>query len=137
MHNEEFFNYEICSKEKSNIRYYFIDDGPYFRSLAHLVEHYSKYEDGLPGILTRPVAPNVDIMPSSLGNNNKFSNTPLIRQSSTLSSSSLQNPQIQDLINQKLMQTSISSNSSNFKNDTLSKANLFKSRVLLNENRKS
>lgn len=134
MYNEEFFNYEICSKEQSSGRYYFIDDGPYFRSLVHLIEHYSKYEDGLPGILTRPISPSVDIMRCSFGNNTKFPNGPLIRQTSNLSSSSLQNPQIQDLITQKLMQTSITSANSNFKCDTLSKTNLFKSRTLLNDN---
>lgn len=45
--NVEFFNYEICIKEEANdMKLYFIDDGPYFRKLTHLVDHYSKYEDG-------------------------------------------------------------------------------------------
>ncbi|CAF0796674.1 unnamed protein product [Brachionus calyciflorus] len=139
MFNEEFFNYEICLKDQSNGRYYFIDDGPYFRSLPQLIEHYSKYEDGLPGLLTRPISPNVDIVRSSFNNNNtKFSNQPVTRQTSILSSSSLQNQQLQDILTKQLMQTSISSNSSNnFKMDTLSKTNLFKSRTLLNENKRS
>lgn len=60
MCNSEFFNYEICIKDQqqANIinKYYFIDDGPFFRSLCHLIEHYSRYEDGLPGLLVRPIS---------------------------------------------------------------------------------
>ncbi len=69
--NNEFFNYEICVANRSsqdsletNIsntnnnnnnngllfpdgeRFFYIDDGPYFRKLSHLIDHYSKYEDG-------------------------------------------------------------------------------------------
>ncbi len=66
--NNEFFNYEICVTNRSghesiennlinnnsiltesNLhgeRLFYIDDGPYFRKLSHLIDHYSKYEDG-------------------------------------------------------------------------------------------
>lgn len=70
MFNGEFFNYEICVREPSPAlsapqRYYYIDDGPYFRNLSHLVEHYSKYEDGLPGLLLKPIRPNSVLLSSN------------------------------------------------------------------------
>ena len=37
---------------------YFIDDGPYFKCLETLIDHYSRFRDGLPFELTTPVAPN-------------------------------------------------------------------------------
>jgi hypothetical protein len=47
MWNNEFFNYEICIRdEQQEGKLYYIDDGPYFRTLGHLIEHYTKYEDG-------------------------------------------------------------------------------------------
>lgn len=100
-HNGEFFNYEICLKDQIlTNKYYFIDDGPYFKTLSHLIEHYSKYEDGLPGLLTKPI------------------------QSSTSSSSF------------KFKQTSSSTGliiPEMPRSDALTKANLFKSRTLLND----
>lgn len=72
MFNAEFFNYEICVREPSPAlsaqqRYFYIDDGPYFRNLSHLVEHYSKYEDGLPGLLLKVIRPNSVLLPPSAG----------------------------------------------------------------------
>jgi hypothetical protein len=62
MFNGEFFNYEICAKDtltsSPQPRLYYIDDGPYFRSLSHLVEHYCRYEDGLPGLLAKLIRPH-------------------------------------------------------------------------------
>lgn len=50
--------------------YLFIDDGPYFDSLEHLIEHYRTMPDGLPGELLYPVPPNprppVPEMPPSI-----------------------------------------------------------------------
>ena len=73
--NGEFFNYEICTNDiplydqptPRMHRHYYIDDGPYFLSLGHLVEHYQKYEDGLPGSLTKPIRPENKqlLMPAS------------------------------------------------------------------------
>jgi tyrosine-protein kinase len=61
----EYFNYEISFKESE--RFYFIDDGPYFRSIEELVVHHMKYVDGLPGRLVYPIPPisqlNVPIDP--------------------------------------------------------------------------
>ena len=46
LYNEnEFFNYEIIRLNESA---YYIDDGPYFDSLEHLVDHYCRIPDGLP-----------------------------------------------------------------------------------------
>ncbi|XP_077988319.1 tyrosine-protein kinase HTK16-like [Glandiceps talaboti] len=47
------FNFEIGTHDI----YYVIDDGPYFETLQHLVEHYTRYDDGLPGKLEQPVPP--------------------------------------------------------------------------------
>ena len=56
MTKDDFYNYEICFKEEG--KYYFIDDGPYFRSLEHLIEHHFKFEDGLPLKLMHPISMN-------------------------------------------------------------------------------
>jgi len=42
--------------EKQGI-FFFIDEGPYMMSLEHLVQHYSKFSDGLPCQLSFPVKP--------------------------------------------------------------------------------
>ncbi|CAM4799396.1 unnamed protein product [Rotaria magnacalcarata] len=47
--DNEFFNYEIV--HLNDITYY-IDDGPYFESLDHLIDHYCRIPDGLPTTLT-------------------------------------------------------------------------------------
>ena len=48
-HDNEFFNYEII---RLNDTTYFIDDGPYFESLEHLIDHYCRITDGLPTTLS-------------------------------------------------------------------------------------
>ena len=45
----EVFNFEILSLDE---RTFYIDDGPYFESLEHLIDHYCRIPDGLPTILT-------------------------------------------------------------------------------------
>ena len=52
----EFFNFEICSKE--NGKFLYIGDGPYFQSLEHMIEHHYIYANGLPTILLTPISPN-------------------------------------------------------------------------------
>eukprot|EP00092_Neocalanus_flemingeri_P028200 GFUD01030624.1.p1 GENE.GFUD01030624.1~~GFUD01030624.1.p1 ORF type:complete len:807 (+),score=129.29 GFUD01030624.1:58-2478(+) len=42
--------------EKQGI-FFFIDEGPYMMSLEHLVQHYSRFSDGLPCQLLHPVKP--------------------------------------------------------------------------------
>jgi hypothetical protein len=54
MTGNDFFNYEICSKDDG--KYIYIDDGPYFRSLEHMIEHHFKYEDGLPSKLNHSIS---------------------------------------------------------------------------------
>lgn len=44
-HKQEFYNFEISSTDEKT---FFIDDGPFFDSLEHLVDHYSRISDGLP-----------------------------------------------------------------------------------------
>ncbi len=39
--------------------YVFLDQGPYMLSLEHLVDHYSRYPDGLPCILRHPISVNM------------------------------------------------------------------------------
>jgi hypothetical protein len=155
MFNNEFFNYEICIKDL-NIKYYFIDDGPYFRSLSHLIEHYMKYEDGLPGLLTKPIPPTSfsqndlfisNQMPvpaqrlmnptqfkssNNMNNNNKLNSVSTINMNNgqTLMNISNQMSQSQAFIN-----NGMNNNNNNIqaKSDALTKANLFKSRTLLND----
>ncbi|XP_006819141.1 tyrosine-protein kinase HTK16-like [Saccoglossus kowalevskii] len=47
------YNFEIVHKDDM----YYIDDGPLFQTLENLVEHYTRYDDGLPGMLGQPVSP--------------------------------------------------------------------------------
>lgn len=41
--------------------YHFLDEGPYFSSLEHLVDHYSRFADGLPCKLTYPLFHHVKL----------------------------------------------------------------------------
>ncbi len=45
--------------------YYFIGLGPYLSTLAHIVHHYSRFADGLPTRLSRPVRPTPPRLPPS------------------------------------------------------------------------
>ncbi|XP_071949794.1 tyrosine-protein kinase HTK16-like [Antedon mediterranea] len=49
-----YYNFEIETKVDG----FHIDDGPFFSSLEYLVDHYQKYEDGLPCKLTVPCKPS-------------------------------------------------------------------------------
>ncbi|XP_041483640.1 tyrosine-protein kinase HTK16-like [Lytechinus variegatus] len=51
--NGTVFNFEINTKMES----YYIDDGPYFDTLEQLIDHYSRYDDGLPTQLLFPIPP--------------------------------------------------------------------------------
>lgn len=46
---KEIFNFEIIRLNEAT---FYIDDGPYFNSLEHLIDHYCRIPDGLPTILT-------------------------------------------------------------------------------------
>ena len=83
MAGNEFFNYEICSKEDG--KYLYIDDGPYFRSLEHMIEHHYKYEDGLPTKLLSPVSPN-----SKYSQTNQIESSNVQRKSIIVSTESIQ-----------------------------------------------
>ncbi|XP_033103620.1 tyrosine-protein kinase HTK16-like isoform X2 [Anneissia japonica] len=48
-----YYNFEIDTK----IDGFHIDDGPFFSSLEYLIDHYQKYDDGLPCKLTVPCRP--------------------------------------------------------------------------------
>lgn len=174
MWNAEFFNYEICIKDlpqfatplSNNNKYYFIDDGPYFKSLPSLIEHYTKYEDGLPGLLTKPISP-LSLTFSSMSNSSSTTfnhlNNNVIDVRQLKSNQSKQTTNMQKLIsnnidpintqsntlanisNHPLMQfnsmtnSSVSTSSSNdfgSKSNALTKASLFKSRTLLNDQSK-
>ena len=152
MCNAEFFNYEICVKDYAlGNKYYFIDDGPYFKSLPNLIEHYTKYEDGLPGILTKSIhsslfsngANNGMSNMNSMGSVNKqpkhFLSSSLSNSSSTSNSSTTSGPlnQIQLNMNQINGNAGSFGSDSSFthikSSDALTRANLFKSRTLLND----
>lgn len=49
------YHYIINRKDNS---YYYIDQGPYFESLEHLVEYYSTFPDGLHTKLETPIKPH-------------------------------------------------------------------------------
>merc|ERR1719277_1541516 len=74
--------------EKQGI-YFFIDEGPYMMSLEQLVQHYSRFSDGLPCQLKFPVKPREVSMSEDLLSSHS-------RSSSTLSSSQLPSPMIPD-----------------------------------------
>ena len=42
-------------------RWYYIDDGPLFETLPHLIDHYCKHMDGLPVLLQQAVPPSLDV----------------------------------------------------------------------------
>ncbi|CAF0843016.1 unnamed protein product [Didymodactylos carnosus] len=62
LYNEkEFFNYEII---KLNDTTYYIDDGPYFDCIEHLIDHYCRIPDGLPTTLLSSINRLGQIVPS-------------------------------------------------------------------------
>jgi hypothetical protein len=112
--------------------------------LEHLIEHYTKYEDGLPGLLTKSIQsmPMLGVMTISRPHTPQFTNTQTtngkpFKTSSTNNGGSknvLNNNDL--LINQMTQiqqQHSSTSNDFNSKSNALTKASLFKSRTLLND----
>ena len=154
----EFFNYEICIRElpqfanhlthtSTQTKYFFIDDGPYFKSLEHLVEHYTKYEDGLPGLLTRPIAnanTNTTQQPMTLPRQGLAMPPPppptITNKSNKPSGANIGHQKIANnddlLLNRRVSSSSTSSSDLNAKSSALTKASLFKSRTLLNDQSK-
>ncbi|CAH0383280.1 unnamed protein product [Bemisia tabaci] len=51
--NKKMLHYQILKQGD----FWFIDNGPYLDSLEHVIEHYSKFSDGLQMLLTRPIPP--------------------------------------------------------------------------------
>jgi hypothetical protein len=123
-----------------------------FKSLEHLIEHYTKYEDGLPGLLTKsiqsmpmlgimtiprqhvPQLTNTNILTSQTSNNKAFRTT---SGSGGSNKNVLNNNDL--LINQMThvqQHHSSTSNDFNSKSNALTKASLFKSRTLLNDQSK-
>ncbi|CAF2625603.1 unnamed protein product [Rotaria sp. Silwood2] len=83
--DNEFFNYEIVHFNDTT---YYIDDGPYFDTLEHLIDHYCRIPDGLPTTLTCSINPLGQIIisriqPFSLSSaiNKIKSNSTKVRQS--------------------------------------------------------
>ncbi|CAF4891006.1 unnamed protein product [Rotaria sp. Silwood1] len=62
-YDNEFFNFEIVHLNETT---YYIDDGPFFDSLEHLVDHYCRIPDGLPTILTCSVNKSKEIAQSRI-----------------------------------------------------------------------
>jgi tyrosine-protein kinase len=62
LYNEnDIFNFEIlCVNENT----FYIDDGPYFDSLEHLIDHYCRIPDGLPTTLTYSINQSKEVIPS-------------------------------------------------------------------------
>jgi hypothetical protein len=144
MYNGEFFNYEICVKDALANKYFFIDDGPYFKSLPNLIEHYTKYEDGLPGILTKSIhssaisnGSSASSMSASISSRpqkqSQFSSAMSTSSSSTSSTASGPFNHIQPHMSHQHGNVDTLGHS---KSDALTRANLFKSRTLLNDQSK-
>ncbi|XP_031568891.1 tyrosine-protein kinase HTK16-like [Actinia tenebrosa] len=49
------YHYQIKSRSD---RWFYIDDGPLFETLPHVIDHYSKYADGLPVLLQFSIPPD-------------------------------------------------------------------------------
>lgn len=60
-YEKAFYHFEI---ETRGI-YVFLDAGPYMQSLEHLVDHYTRFSDGLPCPLVSPVSPISRLRPIS------------------------------------------------------------------------
>ncbi|UJR08250.1 hypothetical protein I4U23_012523 [Adineta vaga] len=60
-YEKEFYNFEIICLDETS---FYIDDGPYFESLEHLIDHYCRIPDGLPTILTCSINQVKEIIPS-------------------------------------------------------------------------
>ncbi|KAL4220114.1 hypothetical protein ACF0H5_020525 [Mactra antiquata] len=54
-HDEKVFNYEIKTKNYRDRHMYYIDDGPFYKSLEHLIQYYSYHNNGLPCALSMSV----------------------------------------------------------------------------------
>jgi len=54
------YNYQIKSRAD---RWLYIDDGPLFDTLPHLVDHYIKHSDGLPTILKEAIPSSLPPVP--------------------------------------------------------------------------
>lgn len=57
-YNNEIFNFEIISIDEQTL---FVEDGPYFSTLEHLIDHYCRIPDGLPTVLMYGVSPTGQI----------------------------------------------------------------------------
>jgi tyrosine-protein kinase len=60
-HEKEFYNFEIVRLDETT---FYIDDGPYFESLEHLIDHYCRIPDGFPTTLTCSINQYKDIIPT-------------------------------------------------------------------------
>ena len=88
--------------EKQGI-YFFIDEGPYMMSLEQLVQHYSRFSDGLPCSLRYPVKP-VEVQLSTDTLPRDFLSISHSRTSSTISSALLPSPMVPDKSPQMLQE---------------------------------
>ncbi len=62
LYNEkDFFNFEIVHLNETT---FYIDDGPSFESLEHLIDHYCRIPDGFPTTLTCSINQFKDIIPT-------------------------------------------------------------------------
>ncbi|CAF3493251.1 unnamed protein product [Adineta steineri] len=93
--DSEFFNYEII---RLNDTTYYIDDGPYFDSLDHLIDHYCRIPDGLPTTLMCSInrfgqVINSRVQPFSLTSTmNRSKDIPVTRKSSLNRQTSSEEP---------------------------------------------
>ena len=127
----------------------------YFKSLENLIEHYTKYEDGLPGLLTKSISPmsilqnllmpisstmprQIHLTQQMLMSKNvasqKLPAAAQVQQKLVMPSDVLASGQtLMNISNHQLMHQSSTSQDFNSKSNALTKASLFKSRTLLND----
>lgn len=61
-HEQKVFNYEIKTKNYRDQHMFFIDDGPYYKSLEHLIQYYSYHANGLPCALSVSINPTRELV---------------------------------------------------------------------------
>ncbi|XP_052783890.1 tyrosine-protein kinase HTK16-like isoform X2 [Mya arenaria] len=61
-HEQKVFNYQIKTKHYRDRLVYYIDDGPYYKQLDHVIQYYSYHANGLPCVLRLSVNPAMELI---------------------------------------------------------------------------
>ncbi|CAF0872183.1 unnamed protein product [Rotaria sordida] len=124
-YDNEFFNFEIVYLNETT---FYIDDGPFFDSLEHLIDHYCRIPDGLPTTLTCSVNRSKEIIPSRIQpcTNNQTKDISivlknnLIHQTSVDETKILTNTQLSSSIHRSKIFSSLNSSITSLNSSSLS-----------------